>query len=120
MSDVILFGATSMLGWSIFRSGSAEDLMALCNALSPARPPGIVDGIDLDEEEAVVELFGRVRPRLVINCAGVCDVGTCEASPEFAHAVNVKGRAVARARACRDAHRALLERSRVLGRHRTV
>src|SRR5690606_26580619 len=46
---------------------------------------------DFDDEPAVAALFARVRPRLVINCAGVCDVGTCDESPEFARAVNIEG-----------------------------
>lgn len=91
MSDVLLFGATSMLGWSILRAGRAAEITAFCNALTRSPPSGIAEGIDLDEEPAVAALFARVRPRLIINCAGVCDVGACEESPEFAHLVNVEG-----------------------------
>lgn len=91
MSDVLLFGATSMLGWSILRAGRATEITAFCNALTRSPPPGIAQGIDLDDEPAVAALFARVRPRLVINCAGVCDVEACEKSPEFAHLVNVEG-----------------------------
>lgn len=91
MSDVFLFGATSMLGWSILRSGRATDVTAFCNALTRTPPEPIAAGIDLDDGPAVADLFSRIRPRLIINCAGVCDVGTCEDSPDFAHAVNVEG-----------------------------
>jgi dTDP-4-dehydrorhamnose reductase len=88
---VLLFGATSMLGWSIWSARGAVDVRGFCNAGTRGRPDGIVDGIDLDDEPAVVELFEREHPDLIINCAGVCDVGTCEQSPEFAHTVNVDG-----------------------------
>src|SRR5262245_16765430 len=91
MSEVFLFGATSMLGWSILRAGRASEITAFCNALTRTPPAGIGRGIDLDEEPAVQALFAHERPRLIINCAGVCDVGTCEDSPEFAHLVNVEG-----------------------------
>jgi dTDP-4-dehydrorhamnose reductase len=91
MSEVFLFGATSMLGWSILRAGRAAEVSAFCNELTRKPPPGIVAGIDLDDEHAVAALFARAQPRLIINCAGVCDVGTCEDSPEFAHTVNVEG-----------------------------
>lgn len=80
-----------MLGWSIWCARGAVEVRGFCNAGTRERPGGIVDGIDLDDEPAVVELFERERPDLIINCAGVCDVGTCEQSPEFAHAVNVEG-----------------------------
>ena len=88
---VLLFGATSMLGWSILRAARAADVTAFCNATTRTPPAPIAHGIDLDDEPAVRELFARVTPDLVINCAGVCDVGTCEESPEFAHLVNVEG-----------------------------
>jgi dTDP-4-dehydrorhamnose reductase len=91
MSEVFLFGATSMLGWSILRAGGSAEITAFCNALTRTQPEGIAHGIDLDEPAAVAELFARTQPRLIINCAGVCDVGTCEDSPEFAHSVNVEG-----------------------------
>ncbi len=91
MSDVLLFGATSMLGWSILRAGKPSEIRAFCNALTREPPAGIDEGIDLDDEPAVAALFTRVKPRLIINCAGVCDVGTCEDAPDFAHSVNVEG-----------------------------
>jgi dTDP-4-dehydrorhamnose reductase len=91
MSEVYLFGATSMLGWSILRAGGSAEITAFCNALTRTQPEGIARGIDLDEPAAVAELFATAQPELIINCAGVCDVGTCEDSPEFAHSVNVEG-----------------------------
>ncbi len=83
----ILFGASSMLGYSLVcaRPGIA----AYCNRNTRHPPPGVVGGIDLDDEPAVASLFARVRPDLIIQCAGVCDVESCEKSPEFAWAVNV-------------------------------
>jgi dTDP-4-dehydrorhamnose reductase len=89
MSGVYLFGATSMLGWSILRAGS--EVSAFCNALTRSVPDGIAQGIDLDDEPSVAALFAAARPEMIINCAGVCDVGTCEDSPDFAHSVNVEG-----------------------------
>lgn len=80
-----------MLGWSILRARGSVEVAAFCNAGTRERSDDITDGIDLDDEPAVVRLFEQVKPALVINCAGVCDVGTCEQSPDFAHAVNVEG-----------------------------
>lgn len=80
-----------MLGWSILRARGDGEVTPFCNAGTRDRPADIAEGIDLDDEPAVVELFARHRPALIINCAGVCDVGTCEQSPAFAHAVNVDG-----------------------------
>lgn len=85
-----LFGAGSLLGWSLWQAGGGA-LVGFCNASTRSRPDGIGRAIDLDDEPAVRELFARERPALIINCAGVCDVETCERSPEFAWAVNVEG-----------------------------
>ena len=85
---VILFGATSMLGWSLVRARGA--IGAYCNRQTKRPPPGLAGAIDLDDEPAVVALFARVQPRLIVQCAGVCDVESCEKSPDFAWRVNVE------------------------------
>ncbi len=90
MASTFLFGAGSLLGWSIWRAGAGE-VTGFCNASTRPLPEGITRAIDLDDDAAVRELFARERPALVINCAGVCDVETCERSPDFAWAVNVEG-----------------------------
>lgn len=88
--DVFLFGATSMLGWSILRAATAP-LTAFCNGYTRDAPAEIERGIHLDDPLAVYELFAAETPRLIIHCAGVCDVEKCEQSPEFAYSVNVDG-----------------------------
>lgn len=88
--DVFLFGATSMLGWSILRA-AARPVTPFCNGHTRARPAGVERGIHLDDPLAMYELFAAERPALIIHCAGVCDVEKCEQSPEFAYSVNVDG-----------------------------
>ncbi len=88
---MLLFGASSMLGWSIWRARGVSDVEGFCNGSTKELPPGIESGLHLDDELAVTLLFQHARPRLIIHCAGVCDVETCERSPEFAHSVNVVG-----------------------------
>ncbi len=80
-----------MLGWSILRAKGAATLTAFCNASTRVQPQEVASGVDLDDAPAVASLFASVQPSLIINCAGVCDVGTCEESPDFAHTVNVEG-----------------------------
>lgn len=84
-----LFGANSMLGWSMFRA--QPTVVPFCNGFTKAPPPEIERGIHLDDELAVSQLFAAETPDLIVHAAGVCDVGTCEQSPEFAHSVNVEG-----------------------------
>jgi dTDP-4-dehydrorhamnose reductase len=85
---VVLFGASSMLGYSLFRVRPA--ITAFCNVKTRRVPAGVAGGIDLDDEPEVVALFSRIAPDLIVQCAGVCDVESCEQSPEFAWAVNVE------------------------------
>ncbi|CAN5765571.1 dTDP-4-dehydrorhamnose reductase [soil metagenome] len=84
----MLFGASSILGYSLFRA--RPDITAYCNRQTRKKPAGCAGGIDLDEEGPVAELFSRIAPSLIIQCAGVCDVENCEKSPEFAWLVNVE------------------------------
>ena len=90
-AGVFLFGASSMLGWSILRSGDLAELTPFCNGFTRALPEGIDRGIHLDDELAVAQLFAEERPHTIIHCAGVCDVEKCEESPDFAYSVNVDG-----------------------------
>jgi dTDP-4-dehydrorhamnose reductase len=84
----VLFGASSMIGWSLFRA--RPSIRAYCNTATRRVPPGVAGGIDLDDEAAVAALFQHVRPEVIVQCAGVCDVANCERSPEFAWQVNVE------------------------------
>ncbi len=97
----LLFGASSMLGWSLLCA--RDDVSAYCNSATRHPPEGVVGGIDLDDEPAVAALFARVRPSLILQCAGVCDVENCERAPEFAWMVNVEAMRILIAHAPADA-----------------
>jgi len=89
--QVLLFGANSMIGWSVFRLRAFESMVGFCNAKTRRMPAGVTRRIQLNDREAVRDLFAREQPALVIHCAGICDVDRCETSPEFAASVNVEG-----------------------------
>jgi dTDP-4-dehydrorhamnose reductase len=91
VAGAFLFGAGSMLGWSILQASPRRDVVPFCNATTRPLPDGVTRAIDLDDDDAVAALFAYEQPELVINCAGVCDVETCETSPDFAWTVNVEG-----------------------------
>ena len=80
-----------MLGWSILRAAGTREVVPFCNEATRPRPAGVARGIDLDDEPSTAALFAELQPELIIHCAGVCDVATCEDSPEFAYTVNVEG-----------------------------
>lgn len=97
---VVLFGASSMLGFSLLRA--RPEIAAYSNARSRA-PADVAGKINLDDEPAVRALFARIAPRLIVQCAGVCDVENCENSPEFAWRVNVEAMRILIAHAPRSA-----------------
>lgn len=101
MTGTVLFGASSMFGYSLFRA--RPEITAFCNRRTRVPPVGCAGGIDLEDARAVGELFARIRPTLVVQCAGVCDVEACERSPEFAWLLNVEAMRVLLAYAPADA-----------------
>src|ERR1700759_2370131 len=88
--EVFVFGATSMLGWSMLRAAD-RPVTGFCNGHTRKAPAEVERGIDMDDPLAMYELFAAEQPKLIIHCAGVCDVEKCEQSPEFAYSVNVDG-----------------------------
>jgi dTDP-4-dehydrorhamnose reductase len=118
VTATFLFGATSMLGWSIWRARGREDVTAFCNGNTKTFPDGIDRGIHLDDELAVGLLFRAARPQLIVHCAGVCDVEVCERSPEFAHSVNVEGTRLLLEYAPREARVIYLSSDHVFGGER--
>ena len=49
------------------------------------------EGLDITDERATREAFGRLRPETVINCAAWTDVDGCELDPQRAFLVNSQG-----------------------------
>lgn len=90
-----------MLGWSLLRA--RPEVAAYCNRTTRRPPAGTIGAIDLDDEAAVIELFSRICPRMIVQCAGVCDVESCERDPAFAWAVNVDAMRILIAHAPPDA-----------------
>ena len=77
---VLVFGASGMIGnamirvlsekenWEIFgtvRSGRAKRFF------SPKIAGRLVTGIDVENHDTLVKVFGQIRPDVVINCAGL-------------------------------------------------
>ena len=85
----MLFGASSMLGYSLFRA--RPEVAAYCNGKTRQSPTGH-RGMHRPRRRARrrSQLFATCGPELIVQCAGVCDVENCETSPEFAWRVNVE------------------------------
>ena len=77
---VLVLGATGMLGNAVFRSLSAsKDLHVygsarstrLISLLPAALQEQVVGGVDVENVDSLLGVFGRVKPDIVINCIGL-------------------------------------------------
>ena len=50
-----------------------------------------IDSVDITNSKDVMEYAGINRPHVIVNCAGLTDVGLCESEPERAFKVNALG-----------------------------
>lgn len=81
MKKMLITGATGFLGSRI-----AEYYKNKYEILTPTHSE-----MDITEETSVLQYFRMYRPDMVVHCAAVSDVGTCEREPEYSWNVNVVG-----------------------------
>jgi dTDP-4-dehydrorhamnose reductase len=77
---ILVLGATGMLGSTVLRLlsqstgfevvGSVRTTTAL-QLLPPNLADCVISGIDVDSMDSLLDLFGKVRPDVVINCVGL-------------------------------------------------
>lgn len=79
---VLITGAGGMVGGVLAGHcrGLGDDVLAFDR-----------EGLDITDERATREAFGRLRPEAVINCAAWTDVDACELDPQRAFLVNSQG-----------------------------
>ena len=77
--DVLVLGATGMLGNTILRYFHARSEFSTAGTIRGFIPPAvfsgadynIVSGVDVSNADCLVELFSTYRPTVVINCIGL-------------------------------------------------
>jgi dTDP-4-dehydrorhamnose reductase len=79
---VLVTGAGGMVG---------QALVSYCKARGDEVLAYDRDRLDIADERAARETFGRERPETVINCAAWTDVDGCELDPQRAFLVNSQG-----------------------------
>ncbi|HEX6185590.1 MAG TPA: dTDP-4-dehydrorhamnose reductase [Pyrinomonadaceae bacterium] len=79
---VLITGAGGMVGGALAEHcrGRGDDVLAFDR-----------EGLDITDERAAREAFGRLKPEAVINCAAWTDVDGCELDPQRAFLVNSQG-----------------------------
>jgi dTDP-4-dehydrorhamnose reductase len=85
---ILLFGATSILGFNLARLFS--------DAVIPFKSPGNAAPavqqwpvLNLEDPEWVERIMAQYNPDILLYCHAVCDVPNCEVDTKWAHEVNV-------------------------------
>jgi dTDP-4-dehydrorhamnose reductase len=77
---ILILGASGMLGHAMFRTLSAGDEHLVFGTLrsdgarrffAEEHQQRLISGIDAEDQDALVEVFSRVRPDVVVNCIGL-------------------------------------------------
>lgn len=87
----VLIGPTSIAGWHLWKSRGARAVEVYCNPHARVAEAGLWRAVSLENGTAVGSLLKASSPDLVIYAGGVCDVGKCEADPDWARRINVGG-----------------------------
>jgi dTDP-4-dehydrorhamnose reductase len=96
MTPNYLFGATSMLGWSLatpWRDVAVRQrrLTPFCNPYINLPEHSTWPRLKLEDQHALSRLFSEhPPPQLLLHCGGVCDVEQCEKNPAWAWILNVE------------------------------
>ncbi len=104
--SVVVTGASGMLGSAILtRCGGSSQTSGwqLSGKSSEA-----LRQVDVADAGAVDAAFDELAPTLCVHCAAIADVNRCEAEPELAEAVNVRGTANVAAAAARHSAKFVL------------
>jgi dTDP-4-dehydrorhamnose reductase len=87
--DILLFGATSILGFNLARM--------FPSSIVPFVTPGHHQGalrhwpvLGLEDACWPAAIFQEYKPKILLYCHAVCDVPKCESNPEWAHEINVE------------------------------
>lgn len=87
---VLIFGASGLLGSSVFRSFSRRSEAYGTFFKSTITPTANMVEIDATDEIKVRQLIGSLKPSKIINCLGLTNVEECEKRPEASWKLNAE------------------------------
>ena len=86
---IVLFGATSILGFNLTRLYS-DEVLPFTSPGNTARAVQHWSALNLEDPEWVEAIFAQHQPKILLYCHAVCDVPNCEANPHWANEMNVR------------------------------
>lgn len=88
---LLVVGANGLLGSNVVRSGRRRD-WAISGTYHSTRPSFDIQltKFDLQDHDEFGDVIDTHEPDIVVNCAAMTDVDTCETNPEEAYILNSK------------------------------
>lgn len=86
--STLLFGATSILGYSIAKR-FPDTVVPFVTRANRAKAIRQWPVLNLEDPAWPREVFGQYQPDLLLQCHAVCDVPRCEVAPNWAREVNI-------------------------------
>lgn len=86
---VLLFGATSILGYNLARL-FPENILPFVTPGTRCRSIREWPALELENPDWLATLFDRYQPEILLYCHAVCDVPKCEAASNWARTINVE------------------------------
>lgn len=89
MNPILLFGATSILGFNLAKLFSGT----VVPCISPGNKAPAVQKwpvLNLEDPAWIKAILDQYQPHILLYCHAVCDVPKCEADPEWAYEINVR------------------------------
>ena len=88
---ILITGANGMLGSSLCRLFYNEHEIYAFHRNEECFSTCLADySLDLMDSTPLQTIFSKIKPDLVIHCAGLTSVDECERNPDFAYEMNVK------------------------------
>ena len=88
MPSTLLFGATSILGYSIAKL-FPDTVLPFVTRANRAKSLRQWPVLNLEDPAWPATVFAKHQPDLFIQCHAVCDVPRCEVAPDWAREVNI-------------------------------
>jgi dTDP-4-dehydrorhamnose reductase len=86
---IILFGATSIVGWNIFKAAQGMSVTPFCNRYTKYEVCHNWPRVNLEDHPTIQSWIKRIQPNILIHSGGICDVDRCEENPEWVWKLNV-------------------------------
>ncbi|GAP19960.1 SDR family oxidoreductase [Leptolinea tardivitalis] len=89
MNRLLVTGASGLLGINLaLRESAHRDVIGVTHSHSLTGVPFNVRQVNLTADGAIARMIEEIRPDVVIHCAAMADIDSCEKQPEQAELVN--------------------------------